>query len=847
MESCILLNFQKPNLLPPSQRARIKDPTHWSSALRHHVKLKNDRAVLKSFVEMEASGVFPSRDQLPVVLKACARLQDLELGKRIHAGVVESGLINDLKVSTALIDMYCKCGLVDVARELFDEMGKRDLVSWNAVICGFVENSRNLDALFLFRRMRRDGLKPNSVSLVSLISACREMNELRLGQELHCYCLRNWFFDSEVHVGTALIDFYSCFDARASRLVFDSMEIRNEVSWNALLYAYICSGDFVEAMYLFVDMLVDGTVPDFVTFLAILESCGELDDLECGKQVHQLTTKLGIFSKNFVSNALIVMYGKCGDVVSSHQVFEKTVSADIASWNAMLTSYRNYACFSEAFDLFKQMQRENLEVNTITLATMLSICGQSSNLLKGKELHAYALKTGNDKDLGLQSALLSMYVESNSLKCACTLFNNTERSDLVSCNTLLKAMMENGYSFQAWELFRKMQHSENMPNSFTMISLLAGCLGQSSVNLVKSVHCFSIRHQFDLNPLLRTTLSDMYMRCGHETSALNLFWRTCDRDTVSWNAVIASYCHTGDPHKALSFFYQMQSEVNPNLTTMIIALISCARIANMPKGRCLHAYIIRRNMNMDPDIALGNALLTMYAKCGSLKDAENIFVYLPKKDIISWNAMIAAYGMHGRGNDALNLFYQMRKAGEKPTNVTFISLLSTCSHSGMLDEGLELFNGMNDDYGIKPEITHYGCMVDLFGRAGFIGSSFELIRSMPMEPDASVWRALLSACQMLSDIQMTVFVAKKLIEVEPLNTGNYIMLSNIYAAAGKWDDVRELRKQVKKMGLQKTPGSSCLAVRDQTISFNAGEISHPLIYEKQIMLLDDLVKSWIIS
>ncbi|XP_020590615.1 pentatricopeptide repeat-containing protein At2g13600-like [Phalaenopsis equestris] len=820
MASCKVLNPCIPPL--PSDNSRIRGNRRvWNSTLNHHIKLKNDEAILQSYSEMEATGVFPSQNQLPVILKACARLKNFEFGLKIHSTIVKSCLIDDTKVMTALILFYCKCGFLDAARKLFDDMADRDLVSWNAMICGFVDNLRSMDALSLFRRMRSCGLRPNGVTLVSLLSACWEMEEIKLGREIHCYCLRNGLFDCAVHVGTALIDFYSKFDAMASRSVFNSMEVRNNITWNVILCAYLYAADFDEVMILFIEMLVEGIDFDSVAFLAILESCADHGCLECGKQIHQLAIKHGFLSDIYVANALIVMYGKCGDVDSSYQVFDTVVSADLALWNAMLASYRNSSCFSKAFDLFKKMQENRITENSVTLATMLSICAQSGRLEMGKELHAYVIKTGSVKDSGVENALLNMYVESSSISCACRLFNKMERVEVFSWNTLIKALIDNGCTYQAWELFDKMHDGEEKPNSFTMVSLLSGC-EESSVKVGKSIHGYIVRYGFDVNPSLCTALTNMYMRCGNEPAAVYFFWTCSDRDLVSWNAMIGNYFHAGQPCKALSFFSQMLSEVKPNGITIIISLLACARMADLPKGRSLHTYIRRREMNLDSDTCLANALLTMYAKCGSLEDAKKIFRNLKKKDVISWNAMIAAYGMHGKGNDAVELFYRMVEAGEKPTSVTFVSVLSSCSHSGLVEEGYRLFHSMVEDYGIEPQVVHYGCMVDLFGRSGFVDAALNLVQSMPMEPDASLWRALLGACKLCCNLEMARFVAQKLNELEPQNSANYKLLSNIHAAAGRWEDAEALKKGIKERGLQSSTGTSWMASKNQIHSFTAG-------------------------
>ncbi|XP_017700638.2 pentatricopeptide repeat-containing protein At3g16610-like [Phoenix dactylifera] len=843
MMSSILTNSQ--SLPLPSQKAQTKHQKAWNSILKYHLKLKNDRGILATFAEMVASGVAPDRLTLPFVLKACARLHDVKLGQRIYSDISGTNLIDDVRIRTALIDFYCKCGLVDDAFELFEEMTQGDLASWNAMISGTVKNFQYKDSILLFSRMRRAGFDPNSVTLVSLLSACSKLSDLRLGKEIHSYCLRRGFLESDPHIGTSLIGFYSGFDIRWSRSVFDTMVLRNTVSWNAIIYGYFQVGGVDEALEFFVQMLVDNVSPDSVTFLAALQCCAEFGCLELGKQIHQFVVKYGFLSNKFVANALIDMYGKSANSELSSLVFEKMLIKDLAAWNAMISAYKNCMLYDKAFNLFKKLQLEDIEENSITIATMLSICAQSGELEKGKQLHAYALKTGKKGDVTIESALLSMYAELDCMVSSLQIFHGMDKLDVVFWNILFAGLIRNQLTSQAWSLFRQMQQIGTKPNSFTMVSLLAGCKDKLSLNIGRSIHGYVTRHGLGGNSSLCTALTNVYMDCGYESAALHIFWSSSDRDVVSWNAMIACYIRNGKPNEALLLFYLMHSEVKPNSATLINVLPSCTHMANPPQGRCLHAYIVRRELGLALDSPLGNALLTMYARCGSISNAEKVFKNLPGRDIVSWNAMIAAYGIHGCGEDAVHTFYQMLDAGERPTSVTFISVLSACSHSGLVEKGWEVFHSMTRDFNITPKVVHYSCMVDLLGRAGSLDKASDLIHSMPMEPDPSVWRALLSACQVFSNIELAKIIAGKLFELEPWNIANYILLSNIYAAAGNWEDVKALRALIKEKGFRKTPGNSWTATRNQVNSFTAGDKLHPQLsvsYTRLKWLLDGLNK-----
>lgn len=808
------------------QENQIKSPKLWNSFLRTQSKLKNHQQVLTS-AQAESSGSLPSNFDISHLLKACARLEAVEQGKKIHFDIRNTPLIDDLRVRTALIDFYCKCGLLDDAGHLFDETTKRDLVVWNAMISGYASNLRCKDAIALFFQMGKENLKPNSVTLVSLLSACSALSEWRFGQEIHCYCLRNGLFYSNAHVGTSLISFYSRFDVRASRFVFDLMALKTRISWNAMISCYFYAGEGLEALNLFAQMLVIGTCPCSVTMLVIVQSCADFGDLDLGKQVHQLVIKFGLSSDVFVVNALTIMYAKCGSLESSCELFERMSARDIASWNAMMFAYKTYGQYEKALGLFGRMKQEIIRGNIITFATMFSICAESRSTREGKVLHAYIIKCGKEIDLSLGNALLSMYANFDCVEYAHNIFSKMHELDVVSWNTLISAFIHSKRIVHAWLLFRQMEQTEIKPNSFTMVSILAACRNESFLNIGRSIHGYVIRLGLELNSALCTAFTDMYMDCGHEASARHVFERFLYRDLISWNAMIASYVRNGQPNKAFSFVQRMQLEVKPNLVTMINVLPACAHLTTLLQGRCIHACILRKQFDLDLDVSAGNALLTMYAKCGSIWNAEKVFKALVNRDVVSFNAMIAGHGMHGHGEDAIITFSQMQEAGLRPTGVTFVSLLSACSHSGLIEKGWQLFQSMSRDYNITPEVVHYACMVDLLGRAGHLNEAKSFIDSMPVEPDANVWRALLGACRVFSNIKLAQTISRRLIELEPMNIGNFILLSNIHAASGNWDDVKKIRKLINEKGLRKIPGNSWIVIKNKVHSFTVGDRSHP--------------------
>ncbi|CAN0891871.1 Pentatricopeptide repeat-containing protein At2g40720 [Linum grandiflorum] len=772
---------------------------------------------------MEAHGVCPDRYTLPLVFKACSGLNAVDKGRKLHGRIRGSThLIGDVRVCTAVIDFYCKCGFVEEAFQVFDEMHERDLVSWNAMIAGYVGCGYVGEAIGLFRMMGKDGFRPNSRTLVQLLLACEGDLELKFGKEIHGYSLRNGYFDVDPHVGTTLVGFYMNFDVNVSRLVFESMDVRSPVSWNAMMTGYYDEGYPLLALDVFVQMLELGVKLDSVTILVAVQACSELGCLKLGMEIHQLATKLGYGKDLFIVNTLINMYSELRSLNSAYKIFNTMRIRDAALWNSMIAAFIEHGYHKEATDLFIRIRTEEVTVDATTFVIMLSSCGEAVHGLEsGRMLHAHALKLGIETDVSVGNTLLSMYADRNCIEAAKKVFSVMKEADVVSYNTMILAMASSSSKDEAFELFGEMQRSEIVPNAYTMVSLLASCRDESDLSLGRSIHGFAVKHGFDVNSALNTALTAMYITCGDEPTARYLFDACSSRDTISWNAMISSYVKRNQTDEALSLFTRMMSEAEPNPVTVVNVLSICT---DLQWGQQLHAYATRRFSCHSID----NALITMYARCGSLKKAQTIFSNLQDLNLISWNAMINAYSTHGSFNEAISTFVQMLDDGlYHPNGVTFLSLLSSCRHSGLLTKGMQIFHSMVHEFNLTPSLSHYGCVVDLLVRSGFLNEAKELVDSMPVEPDASIWRALLNGCRIHSNPEMAALVFQNLVRLEPMNPGNYVLLGNIYAAEGLWSDVRDVRTMLKEKGLKKSPGISWIVVEGEVHCFAAGDTSHP--------------------
>ncbi|KAK9266928.1 hypothetical protein L1049_027187 [Liquidambar formosana] len=393
-------------------------------------------------------------------------------------------------------------------------------------------------------------------------------------------------------------------------------------------------------------------------------------------------------------------------------------------------------------------------------------------------------------------------------------FDASSEADLVTWNSMIDGYVKNGEVGVARELFDEMPERD----VFSWNSMIAGYVGIENMEAVKELfEQMPIRDAVSWNCVI-----DGYARVGNVSVAHELFGLMPSRNVVFWNTMLALYVWVKDYSACLRLFDTMIEgrEAMPNEATLVSVLTACANFGRLDRGKWIHSYI--ETNRIKPDVLLSTALLTMYTKCGAMDVTRDVFEAMPRRSVVSWNSMIMGYGMHGHGEKALEMFLEMKKRGPMPNDATFVCVLSACTHAGMVLEGWWYFDLMHRVYEIEPKVEHYGCVVDLLGLAGLMKDSEELIRKMPMEAGPALWGALLSACRIHSNFELGEVVAKRLIELEPRDIGPYVLLSNIYAAKGKWDDVENVRKMMKEKGLQKEAGFSLV---------NSGEFGSEVIVE----------------
>ncbi|XAR57032.1 hypothetical protein NMG60_11025032 [Bertholletia excelsa] len=664
-----------------------------------------------------------------------------------------------------------------------------------------------------------------------MLRSCIINGEYGIGRGLHCHILKTGCC-LDLFARNILLDLYVKSDLLPdARNLFDEMLERNSVSYVTLVQGYAQSMQFVEAIELFFRLHREGHDLNPFVFTTILKLLVSVKWIELGWSIHACILKIGHGSNEFVGTALIDAYSVCGFVGTAREVFDSIFYKDMVSWTGMVTCYAENDCFGEAIELFSQMRMAEFKPNNFTLVSVFKACIGLEASDIGMSLHACAIKTCYEIDPYVGTSLLDLYMRSGDIEDARQVFEEIPKNDVIPWSFMIGRYSQCGQSKEALELFLQMRRTFIIPNQFTLASVLQACADMASLDLGKQTHAHVLKVGLDSDIFVSNALMDVYAKCGKIENSMELFVES-NRNDVTWNTMIVGYVQLGEGEKALNLFQHMlEDQVQATEVTYSSILRASAGLAALELGTQIHSLIIKTIY--DDNTAVCNALIDMYAKCGSIKDACSVFDLMSKRDVVSWNAMISGYSMHGLGSQALGIFEKMQKTNMKANKLTFVGVLSACSNKGLLDKAEAYFNLMVYNHGIEPCVEHYTCMVGLLGRLGYLNRAVKLIEEMPFEPSVMVWRALLGACVIHKDVDLGRMCALRVLDMEPQDEATYVLLSNMYASARRWDNVASVRKSMKKKGVKKEPGLSWIENQGSVHCFTVGDASHPdirLIY-----------------
>ncbi|XAR50043.1 hypothetical protein NMG60_11004260 [Bertholletia excelsa] len=471
---------------------------------------------------------------------------------------------------------------------------------------------------------------------------------------------------------------------------------------------------------------------------------------------------------------------------------------------------------------------------------LISLIKSSSQETQLAQIHAHLLRTSLLKNRTIYLALLSRL--SRNLRYARRFFSQILKPNLSHYNTMIRVYSQSNSPKEGFNLYREMRNRGLRPDPISSSFVTECCIKMCSILGGEQVHAKILTDGHQLDGLLMTTLMDFYSSCRKYDEACQIFDEMSQKDTVAWNVLISCYIRNGRTRDTLSVFCMMrnpQCGFQPDDVTCLLLLQACANLGALEFGERVHNYIREHGYANAPNVC--NSLIAMYSKCGCIDKAYQVFKDMPYRDVVSWSAMISGLASNGHGREAVEAFMEMRKMGIAPTDQTFTGLLSACSHSGLVKEGWMFLECMSKEFGIMPNVHHFGCMVDLLGRAGLLDQAYELILSMEVKPDTTIWRTLLGACRIHRHVTLGERIVEHLIELKAQEAGDYVLLLNIYSSVGNWDKVTEVRKLMKDERIQTTPGCSTINLKGELHEFVADDISHPRkneIYE----MLDEIGK-----
>ncbi|KAM3289094.1 hypothetical protein P3S67_017381 [Capsicum chacoense] len=762
------------------------------------------------------------------LLSFCVNTKSLVQTQQAHAFAIIHGLLpTSISISAALILRYATFSSHPrIVQMMFNQSlpFSRSAFLYNTLIRAQTMMGVADDHIFpfdVYNGMLRSGVVPDDHTFPFVIKLCTDYTEVKKGLEVHGMLMKLGF-DYDVFVNNTLLLFYGSFgDLAGARTVFNEMPKRDLVSWNSAIRVFSDSKCYFEAIGVIKEMFLWSEFkPNVVSVVSVLPVCAVLEDEIMVSEIHCYGIKVGLDCQVSAGNAFVDAYGKCLNVESSRRVFDEMVERNVVSWNAMIGTFAHNGFNNHALESFRFMIDEGWRVNSTTISSLLPVLVELVKFSKGREVHGFCLRTGLDCDVFVANALIDMHAKSERSAEASAVFYNLGSRNVVSWNTMVANFAQNRLELEAIGLVREMQSSGETPTSVTLTNVLPACARIGCLRSGKEIHARSIRNGSATDLFVSNAITDMYAKCGCLNLAQNVFDMSL-RDEVSYNILIVGYSQTSHCSKSLELFSEMVLNGMKHDTVSFVGVLSaCATISAIKQGKEIHAFAVRRMFH--EHLFVANSLLDLYTKCGWIDLSRNVFDRIENRDVASWNTMILGYGMLGDLHTAVDMFEAMREDGVEHDSVSYIAVLSACSHGGLVDKGKKYFNDMLAR-NIEPSQMHYACMVDLLGRSGLMDEAINLITGLPFKPDSNVWAALLGACRLHGNVDLGSWAAEHLLKLQPHHPGYYALLSNLYAEAGRWGEADKIRELMKLRGVQKTPGCSWVQIQDKVHAFIVGQ------------------------
>lgn len=765
--------------------------------------------------------LLPSIEEVTWLLHKCRKKKSLIYAKHAHTQICCHGLDSVGAVENYIMPMFVDCGCMSNACRIFHRSTHTNEYSWTALILGFILCGHMLLAFDVHARMEECGIPPSTHTVLALLKACIKLSDVQKGQEMHIEIIQ-WGFEQDTAVSSSIIDMYAkCGCLLEASYVLAALPARDVVSWTALIGGYAFHGYGQEAFDEFAKMQFEGIAPNAVTFACLLKAW---DNNSATNNVGEFLLKLkgtGFERDPLVGNTLVGMYAKLGFLSEARDVFDKLQNQDVVSWNAFISGLVEHGAAAEAMTYFAEMPKSNVFPNATTFTCICKACGSLGAIEEGQHIHMEIIKCGLGEDYFVGNSLSYMYAKCDLLLEAVEVFNKLQVKDVVSWTALIAGYAKHGSGLEGLKCFEQMKLEGIHPNAFTFTSVLRACTVMEALESGRAIHKEIQWKGFADNVHVGNALIGMYAKCGSLLEAQYVLNQLPKRDILSWNTLISGYAEHGPVQEALKCFEEMQADgFQVDAISLSFALKACGTLGAIERGQKIHARLAEGVFAVDPWV--GNSLINMYAKCGSLSESQEIFDKLPVRDVVVWSSMIQAFGMNHEGRKAIQCFEDMQKQGVQANGVTFTCLLSACSHASLAVEGDRYFKAMRQDFGIAPTIEHYNCMIDLLARSGHLFEAEKLCELVGLFSEGAL-SALLTASRTCGETELGLRFFQQNVEMNPEDAGLYVLMTDIFASAGRLDDAFRLEDLRKHVGAIKKPATALIEVGNNVHEFVVGD------------------------
>lgn len=709
------------------------------NSLRSEEQLES---ALETLAALDEQGVRASITSFVTLLNACGDMKNLEVGKRVQTYVRKMGYETSNFVGVAVIGMLTKCHSVVDAREAFQKLSKPNVFAYKGIIKAYAEQGENEEVLKLFYQMIEADHVPCKYTFINALKACASQGSLDQGKAVHEH-MKKVGLEVDVYLGSVIVDMYAkCKSVSDARAVFDIMGEHNVVSWNSIIAGYAQHGPAEEAFHLYAQMQEQGLQPDAITFIHMLRACISLSDAERGKQIHTDVKAAKLESNIFVESALVDMFAKCGKIEEAHQVFSRATHLNTVTWNAMIAGYADHGRPSDAVALYDEMLKQGVKPNEATFVNVLKACQSHADLEQGKRIHADLENAGFQDDVYAGTALVGMYGRCGQLEDAVMVFSKLRKKNVVSWNVMLTEYARYKRVSECVGTLKKMQQEGFEPCQITFITMFRACGHAGAIKLGRVMHREVIKRGLISNLVLKSSLIDMYVKCGCMDEARTALDKSDKRNTVMFNTVISGYAKHGPAEEAFKLFEQMQAEGStPDEITFLHMLQACGTARDPARGAQLHTQCVERGYV--GNLFVNSTLVDMYVKCDMLEEARKVFDGMKNRSIASWNAMIGGYEQHMHNTEALALFSQLRKEGSMPSASILRSILKVCARTRDLENGRQVHDEAKRA-GLELHADVGNALVDMYYHCGELTDAQELFDSLPVRDETS-WEAKVAA------------------------------------------------------------------------------------------------------